>query len=101
MIKLHEIKTKKVLDVGAGKGHLSWEMAREGYTVVAIERNDQLSQKLAEHSTGKYEIECIAKTVNDESDLNVVQDPCISVSLRMFISFQTKLNLRCLWESFG
>jgi len=84
MTELHQIATKKVIDVGAGVGHLSWELAKEGYSVVAIEGNERNARKCADITAARPEIQCVTKYINDETDLNVIQDPCISVSIRTF-----------------
>lgn len=80
MSNLHGITTKKVMDVGAGVGYLAGELVEEGYSVVAIEGDEKSSQKCRESMS---QTQCITKHVNNESDLHVLSDPCISVGLRM------------------
>jgi len=82
MTERHQITTKKIMDVGAGVGHLSCELAKEGYSVIAIEGDESYSQKCVQNTAANPEVQCITKLINDEIDLNVIQEPCISVALR-------------------
>jgi len=90
--ELHQITTKKVIDVGAGVGHLSWELAKEGYIVVAIEGDGRSSKRCAEITAKKPEIQCLTNYIHDETDLNVTNDPLISVSIRASSFFQINLT---------
>ena len=75
------------MDIGAGVGHLASDLASEGYTVLAIEGNEVKSRNYAVKVAGNPEIQCIAANIQNEFDLNVTQEPCISLSLRMSYLF--------------
>jgi len=89
---LHSITTKKVLEVGAGVGHLASELVKEGYSVIAIDGDEKLCRKCAEKNAGMPQLQCITKYVNHESDLNVISEPCISVCLRTSNSYVVNLT---------
>jgi len=79
MTKTHNVTTKNVLDVGSGKGHLAQVLSEEGYEVVCIEGNPGLACKVSQTS----EIKSIEKMVANHTDLDIIQGPCITVSLRI------------------
>ena len=89
------IKADRVVDVGAGLGYLSQELAKSGFQVTAIEGDPERAEKVADGA----DIECIAKIVNGPDDLDVTPDPCIAVSLRMPPP-KIIIDSRCLWRPF-
>ena len=79
MTKSFNVDVERVVDVGAGLGYLSQELAKTGFQVVAIEGDPGRAAKAAHQAN----VQCIAKMVNGPDDLDIAPDPCLVVSLRM------------------
>lgn len=86
------ITAKSVLDVGSGLGYLSTALSSAGYQVLAVEGDKERSAKAAEQNTFRS----IHKMVENYEDLDIVEDPCISLSLRTPFRYFT--DIRCLWR---
>jgi hypothetical protein len=74
------VSATNIVDVGSGVGHLSTQMAKAGYSVIGVEGNQQLSEKLAAQNPIYT---AVNRTILAPEDLNVTSDDLISVSLRM------------------
>ena len=79
MIMAHNVSTRSVLDVGSGLGYLSLELSRAGYNVTGVEGDPERAKKAAATADTK----CVNKIVNNHSDLEIIREPCIALSLRM------------------
>jgi Tellurite resistance protein TehB len=84
------VVTKNVLDVGSGLGYLSLELSRAGYAVTGIKGDPERVVKTSETTN----VECLHKMVTSFQDLNVLQDPLISLSIRISRFYCS--NVRCL-----
>ena len=74
----HSITTSNAMDVGAGVGLLSTELSTAGYNVVAVEGNPKYYAELVKNSSFRS----VNKFVVRPTDLDIIQEPCISMSLR-------------------
>jgi hypothetical protein len=79
MTKEHVITAKSVLDVGSGLGYLSSELAKSGYNVVGVEGDAGRAKKAAERTC----FHSVHRMVVNHTDLDIVKDPCVSLSLRI------------------
>ena len=79
MTKAHGIRTKNVLDVGSGLGYLSLELSKAGYNVVGVEGDPERAKKAA----ATTDMECVNRMINNHSDLEIIREPCIALSLRI------------------
>ena len=88
----HNITAKSVLDVGSGLGYLSTALSSAGYHVSGVEGNRDRAERAAEQKT----FQSIHKMVETYEDLDIIEDPCISLSLRTSVRYFTET--RCLWR---
>jgi Methyltransferase domain len=79
MAEVHNITAKNILDVGSGKGHLAQVLSEAGYEVVCIEGDPGLACKTSQTS----KVKCVAQMVGNHTDLDIIQQQCITVSLRI------------------
>jgi len=79
MTKSLNVNVRHVVDVGAGLGYLSQELAKIGFQVDAIEGDPERAAKAADQANVRF----IAKMVNGPDDLDVTPGPCLVVSLRI------------------
>lgn len=79
MRSVHDIQTKNIVDVGSGLGYLSLELSKGGYNVIGVEGDAEMAKKAA----AQNKVQCITKKINDYTDLDIIQEPCITLCLRM------------------
>ena len=94
MTKARNVTATSVVDVGSGLGYLSTALSQVGYQVSGVEGDELRAAKAA----GQAAFRSIHKRVETYTDLDIVEDPCISLSLRT--SSLYVLNFRCLWRAF-
>jgi hypothetical protein len=92
--KARNVTATNVLDVGSGLGYLCTALSNAGYQVSGVEGNEARAIKAAEQTTFRS----IHKRVETYADLDILMEPCISLSLR--IAASNVANVRCLWRSF-
>lgn len=91
--KARKVTATNVLDVGSGLGYLCTALSNAGYQVSGVEGDEARAIKAAEQTTFRS----IHKRVETYADLDILTEPCISLSLRRAPS--NVADVRCLWRS--
>lgn len=91
--KARKVTSSNVLDVGSGLGYLCTALSNAGYQVSGVEGDSDRAAKAAEQTSFRS----IHKRVETYTDLDILIEPCISLSLR--IAPFIVADVRCMWRA--